>query len=332
MQILKKSNFVVIAVGLCALLIVGCGAQPGSSATIAEPSIAPHSAPAMAAPQPAGGVRYSFDVVAEAERQQFAWANDGAGIMPPGPPPPPYQTTSFAPVTHANRMIRRTSNISLVSAYVQQVRTSIQEIARNSGGYVENSNMSQWYSPRHNGEILAAHYTLRVPVGQFYIVNEQISALGEVTNFSTSSEDITAQFYDAQSRLGLRQQEEARLLYMIDAAQDLDDLLEIESRLANVRITIERYLRRMSELDYLAAFATIHISLHEADPIEPTIITIDNFWGRMGGGFASSVGFSITLLQNLAILVATVIVPVSVVAVPIGGWFIVRRRREKHVG
>ena len=205
--------------------------------------------------------------------------------------------------------------------------SGIERTVNNFGGFVESS--SRHIIRRQGEDIWHADYVLRVPVDHFDMVNRYIMAFGEVVNFSTTSEDVTLQFQDLTSRLRIREEEERRLLTMIENTNDLNELIRLETRLANLRIVMERYSRRMTELDHLAGFSTIHLSLTETSE-KSAIIPYDyNFFIRMTTAFGSSVDFSFALLEGMAILVAMLALPLAILAVPVlAGLIIVRRMRR----
>jgi len=224
------------------------------------------------------------------------------------------------------RMIVRNASLSLQTIEFARATAEIDRLIMIYGGFVEDS--QQWLVTRRDGESFwNAHYTLRVPVEYFDIVNRDLMALGEVVAFSTFSEDVTMRFSDMESRLRIRQEEERRLLAMIDSTEDLGELIRLETRLANLLITIDSIQRSMTELDHLASFATIHLHLEEVDEDDGKIVPyIDSFSDRIVAAFGGSIEFSVLLLEGFAIFLAAVILPITVIGLIIFGVFLLVRR------
>ena len=162
-----------------------------------------------------------------------------------------------------------------------------------------------------------AEYTLRVPVDNFDTVNRLISALGTVLSFSSTSEDVTLRFQDLESRLNIRLEEERRLLAMIENAGELEDLINLEARLADLRITIESIRRSMTDMDHLAAFSTIHLSIREVSEEDTAVPVWYGFNDRLISAFGDSFTFSAMLVEGFFVLIAYLILPVSIIFIPV---------------
>lgn len=229
-----------------------------------------------------------------------------------------------------DRMVIRNANISLETTDFENTADSVEVIIANYGGFIENSN--RWMFTMDGEDFWIADYTLRVPVNYFDTVNRLLMALGRVINFGSSSEDITRQFQDMESRLNIRLEEERRLLAMIENAGSLEDLINLEARLADLRITIESLRRSMTDMDHLAAFSTIHLILHEVSEDGGIIPTWEGFDNRLISAFVSSIAFTASLIEGFAVLIAYIILPLALLAVPVSIVLLVMKRiRSKRI-
>lgn len=215
-----------------------------------------------------------------------------------------------------DRMVIRNAQISMNTLYFEETVANIAEIIAAYGGFVENSNM--WMLTIRGEDLWRADYVLRVPVDYFDSANNAIVNLGEIVSFSASSEDITTQFQDLESRMNIRLEEERRLIEMIENTTDLEDLLTLERRLSDLRLTIEGQRRRLDNLDNLASFSTINLFLQEITEEEAGIIPTgaegDGIIARISTAFGGSINFSLILLENIAVAIAALILPVSIIA------------------
>jgi len=248
-----------------------------------------------------------------------------------------FMTNLSQDIVSFDRMIIRTSDIDVETADFPQAVSRAETIATLYGGFVESSRQFTVTRPTRENYLRAfwqADYVLRVPVHNFDVVNRELIRLGQVAQFATSSEDVTMQFQDLENRLSIREEEERRLMIMINNATNLDERIRLESQLTNLRLLMETYRRRMTEIDQLASFSTIRLSLHEVEEEGTGALLYagigdDSFGERMSFGFVSSFNFSLTMLEGIVTLVAVLIIPLLALCLPaLGGFSLYKKLRH----
>ncbi len=121
-----------------------------------------------------------------------------------------------------------------------------------------------------------ASLTVRIPAASFRDFISGLSEFLNVTSESTTSEDITQSYYDTESKLNSLKIQEERLLAMLEKTDDLNALLQLEERLAEIRQQIAYYdslLRAYnSQVDYATVTITIYevLTLTELEEPDPT--------------------------------------------------------------
>ena len=309
---------------IIAVFITACGAPDRAVGEMAG-GTAPQAVAAPAAPEaPAAELTvqteiFSGDFYMDMDFAEEAWGDTWDTEV---------RSNIFENISLLDRMVIRTASLFMETGRFEYTVSNIERTIDNFGGFIESSNQ---HTIRRQGEDLwRADYVLRVPVDHFDTVNRYIMTFGEVVSFSTTSEDVTLQFQDLTSRLRIREEEERRLLRMIENTDDLAERIRLETRLANLRIVMERYNRRMTELDHLASFSTIHLSLAEVSE-KPVISPYDdNFFIRITTAFGSSIDFSLALLEGIAILAAMLVLPLAILAVPILSGLLIVKRMRRH--
>lgn len=128
-----------------------------------------------------------------------------------------------------------------------------------AGGPIPLESQAAASKPRALGDL-----TIRVPAGRFEKATNALRALGVVRADSVSSEDVTQEFVDLQSRLRHLRAEERVLLKLFSRAKSVGDTLQIENRLGDVQAQIEESAGRIRFLGARTSFSTI--SLHLAEP------------------------------------------------------------------
>jgi len=226
----------------------------------------------------------------------------------------------------APRMIIRSADMGLSTYDFEGTITSIERIMTNRGGFIENSH--QWMEPAaHDNALLLwrAEFVLRVPVGLFDQVNRELVALAQVQRFSTISEDVTLEFNDLGSRLRIREEELRRVELMLEAAENLTDIINLEAQVTTLRLAVDAYQRRMTEIDQLASFSTIRMAMYEVVEIEeleaeeeevyyPIAYYDDTFGTRFTRAFSASVDFITAIFTNIAVFLAWVGLPAILIA------------------
>lgn len=261
---MKKIVCLLLAVltmlGLCA-----CGA---SGKETAAADSAPREPAAMA-----------MGMAEEAAEMEMAYAN-GSQNYSVG------TTDSSASDTAVNRNFDSEKIIYSCYAEIETLtfEESCEEITKliaRYGGFLEQSTVSGHnynYEGRRNAE-----YVIRIPRESFEEVTGSLSNIGNVPYCSVSAENITSQYRDTESRLATYQVEEERLLSMLEKAETVADMLEIESRLSEVRYNIESLTTTILGWDSLVSYSTLTIYLQEV--IEYTAEPELTYWQRIGKGF-----------------------------------------------
>lgn len=188
-----------------------------------------------------------------------------AAIAPPLPQPEP-QT----PPADEGLPRKITYNINS-SLQVEDVNLALGRItldAKSRGGYVVESSQNQYQSNS------SAHVTLKVPTTQLEGFRGLLSDYGKVLNEQTTANDITNQYYDADTRLRSLEAQEARYLEILKEAHTVEDILKIESYLGNIRTQIEQLKGQLKLWDHEVSYSTISINLQTT----PNPVNINDPW------------------------------------------------------
>jgi len=170
------------------------------------------------------------------------------------------------------------------------------------GGYVEDQriyNGSSYANRRYRN----AHMTVRIPAADVDKFTQEVSGIANVVSKETSREDITLTYVSTESRLTALKVEEERLLELLEKAETMADLLEIEARLTDVRYELENYGSRLRLYDNQVDYATIYLDIEEVQEYTP--VAEPTFWERIREGFADSLDGLWESLQDLAVLIVT---------------------------
>lgn len=176
--------------------------------------------------------------------------------------------------------IRKTADINITVADYKKARTEIEKIIKSANSYIGNEN------EQRNTYSISNDMVIRVVNKDFEsMVDKLLSVAENVNSKSVSAEDVTAQFVDLQSRLRSKKEIEKRYLDILQKANKVSDILEIEQKIGEIREEIEA---KEGVLKYLADqvdYSTINLTFHE--DFEYTPSDKPGFWGRIGAAFGN---------------------------------------------
>lgn len=196
------------------------------------------------------------------------------------------------------RTIRMEAETENLTALLDSLTARIGEL----GGYVESQqlyNGSAYSNHRHRNLSI----TVRIPAER---ADEFVVQVGENANVVSSSEsvdDVTLQYVDTESQVKALETEQARLMELLTQAQNLDEILQIEARLTDVRYELERYASYLRTLENQVSYATIHIYITEVTEYTPVVEEEPTTWERIVRGFGKSLRNIGKLAKELFIVI-----------------------------
>ena len=161
------------------------------------------------------------------------------------------------------RKIIKSSQLSLETAKFNDVINSLEDMVKSYGGYIASSSIDAEGINNNYQCLRFASYKINVPSDKLDDFLDESSKLATVRNKSTSAEDITAQYYDNESRLKSLQIQEERYLEILKTATEVKDIIEIENALTDVRYEIENLTTCLNKISNLVDMATVNINIQE---------------------------------------------------------------------
>lgn len=206
--------------------------------------------------------------------------------------------------------------------------TQIEQRIAELSGYVqarEVYNGSSTSSRRYRN----ASLTIRIPADKLDSFVNHISENSNITSTNETADDITLSYVATQSRITALETEQARLLELLAKAETMEDLLQIESRLTDVRTELEEVTSQLKLYDNMVDYGTIYLNLSEVREYTVTEEP-ETVWERIGAGFMLSLknlGTFFTELFVLMVIALPYLIPVAVIVVAV--IFLVKRKNKK---
>ena len=97
---------------------------------------------------------------------------------------------------------------------------------------------------------------------------------------------MTSQYTDYEARLSSLRTQEERLLSMLEKSEDVESLIALEQRLADVRYELESIERNLKNLDLQISYSTITLNLQEVEIYTPTVPVQRSFGEKLSSAFS----------------------------------------------
>ena len=202
--------------------------------------------PAPAAPQVAAAAPTSAPVAASQQKQPASADLKEAEV-------------SDSPEPQSARQLIVESWITLEVTDIDATVRRVESLASQSGGWVESAEVLGDAGYR------SATVRIRVPADRLDSGIDALRALGRVTEEGVSSTDVTDRLIDNEARLTAWYAQEERLITLLENAPTVEDIIQIEQRIAQVRSDIEHVEATQRNLTDRVATSLITVNLRFPD-------------------------------------------------------------------
>ncbi|MDQ3131593.1 MAG: DUF4349 domain-containing protein [Acidobacteriota bacterium] len=169
------------------------------------------------------------------------------------------EQTQTAP-TAIERKIIRNAELQLEATSPEESQQKITQIAKNAGGFVVESTQSGSDVKATTRDVVAM--TVRVPANKFDETFAEIRKTGtRIISETVKGQDVTEEFIDIEARLKTQKALEAQFVEIMKQAKTVEDALNVQRELAEVRGEIEKLEGRKRFLENQASLSTIKIRL-----------------------------------------------------------------------
>ncbi len=185
-----------------------------------------------------------------------------------------------------DKIIRRVNMEVETQEFDQLIKTINQKIEA-LGGYVESSSITgqrYYYSQESRyGKIVA-----RIPGEHLEEFTGAVSNVANVVTSEMTTENITLQYVDIESRKKALQIEQERLFAILEKEDTLENIITLESRLSDIRYELQSIESQLRTYDNQVEYSTVTLSIYEVERITPTTPVKKTVWNRIQTGFSNT--------------------------------------------
>ena len=234
---------------------------------------------------------------------------------------------SQTPPPTIERKIVRNADLQMEADSPEQAQQKITAIAESKGGFVVESQQSSSDTRTTTRDVVTM--TVRVPSDKFNETLEEIRrTASRVVVETVKSDDVTEEFIDIEAQLKAKKSLEAQFLEIMKRANTVEDALDVQRQLAEVRGEIEKIEGRRRFLENQSALSTVKIRLQT-----PTVFTAnsDGFGYRLKESFAKGFDAALNFILGLVSIAIAILPFLIFIVLPI--YLVVRyilKQRRKQ--
>lgn len=232
--------------------------------------------------------------------------NEAPEIMEEYAPQLPMDGNSAQSVVQTKKIIKN-AGLDIEAVDVRECYDNFLAYVESKGGYEFSKELSGTYDYAH------LNATLKVPPQALDDVLAYADECGKVINVRTTTDDITADYTDAEIRLDTKKKALERYYKLLEEAHNVDEIIQLQMTIDNLTMEIESYEGKLRLWNSQINESTIELYIQQAD--DPDKIPEDVDWnslslksmGRMmKNGFTSVINGIVSCVQWLIIILVTI--------------------------
>lgn len=192
------------------------------------------------------------------------------------PPPPSAEGLEVDPKGLGEQKLIKTARQLIEVGDYEQSRAKIDSLTKRYKAWISSENMSN-YDYR-----LSNSLTIRVPATSLDELIQEFQTLAKrVESQSVETLDVTEEFIDIESRLKNQRSVEQTFISLLRRTDSIEQILQIESKLAEVRGEIESIEGRLKYLGNRVVYSTINLHIYQKVDFKYEPEQMESFWEQL---------------------------------------------------
>ncbi len=218
--------------------------------------------------------------------------------------------------------IIRTYSLGLETKDIVETTRKLEELVKKEEGFIDSSYQDGKLEP---GEWAHAYYSIRLPRGRVETLRSLLEELGQINYFSQSSDNVTRAYKDTEARIELLKLKETKLKELLDRAENLEDVIALESSIMDLQFEREQITNQLRDMDSRIDYDSYHLDISQVKTF-----TEKGFLVRFKDSFGEGFRNFIRSLEDLVIFLSYNWAYLVLVLLLAGGVLLaVGKRRKK---
>lgn len=200
--------------------------------------------------------------------------------------------------------IIKVADVTAETQKYAEATEKLKDLIASVGGNISNSNVTENASYRTDGKTeKRAKYTIKVPAAKFDEFLSGLSKIFNITNSTTSTEDVNDTYVTLESRIKTLETKKAALEVMlanVDMKLDFTTWQKISDELYEVESQLNMYYDQLQSLDKKIAYSTINLSVREV--VEYTETEEKGYGEQIVDAFKDSFNIFLEFLKGLLLV------------------------------
>ena len=239
------------------------------------------------------------------------------------------ESTSTQASLPANQKLIRKIWLEAETEDMNTLLSSVEKRIAELSGYVEGRqvrNGSAYSGKRYR----YAELTVRIPAEKLDSFVSDVSNASNITSSRETTDDVTLSYVEYESKVTALETEQTRLLELLEKAETMGDILQIQERLTQIREQLEKWKSQLRVYDNMVNYGTVYLNITEVTEYTP-VTQPKTIWERMGAGIKDSWQDMVEGLENALVFFVVALphlLPWAVIGVPVVILLIKRRQKK----
>ncbi|MEG2213930.1 MAG: DUF4349 domain-containing protein, partial [Clostridiales bacterium] len=176
----------------------------------------------------------------------------------------------------------------------------------------------------------SGYVELRVDAASLDTVLAAIAEIGQISEQNFSTDDVTSEYYDIQSRLDQYRAQEERLMELYQEADTITDLIQLEQELTRVQVEVDSLEGSIRYYDQMTALSLVAVDIYTPDKYASAVKQqgFSGFWQDVQQAFWNGLNGTVDVAASV-LLFCVRITPLLLFILAVGIWLMLRHRRKK---
>ncbi len=256
----------------------------------------------------------------------YGWAENESKAEMPEAPGSSITGSDVSNSALQNAKMIYIADMTLETRDFDRAASALTALVSSMGGYFEGRELNQ------GGTYRSVSCVIRVPASRFVEFLDQAGEVAHMTYRNEYSENVSEAYYDLEARLTTQRTKLNRLQELLAKAEDMADIITIESAISDTELQIEYLTGSLRKYDSLIDFSTVNLSLREVYRLSNEEVTPVTFGERLSSAFKRGLeqgvdnveDFVISLARNWLTLIIWAVILVAAV------MLVLRWRRKRR--